>query len=256
VWLWYCSSDSHVGNITSSPVNGWNFMGKHIVNATMTLLTKSMNLPSATSVLLTGDSAGGVATINNVDYIGEFVKTAAPSAKYRAFVDCAWFLDIPAYNDPSFSFQTVAKLLVENWHAIYDESCVEFYGAGNEWHCFHAQYAWPHLQTLAFYQEFQFDSANLGFDNAGYPFTNATQQFATNFQADMLSLQANVPYLFSPNCYRHEVIDSTLFTSVQIGSVSIADAVGKWYNTPGTPPPSRTVDTCKGFNCNPTCPPL
>lgn len=46
-------------------------------------IKESMNLAAATNVLLTGDSAGGVATINNVDYIGEFVKAAAPTANYR-----------------------------------------------------------------------------------------------------------------------------------------------------------------------------
>ncbi len=40
-----------------------------------------------------------------------------------------------------------------------------------------------------------------------YPFNATTQQFAMNFQQDMITDQMQVPYLFSPNCLKHEVID-------------------------------------------------
>lgn len=42
-----------------------------------------MNLPTATDVLLTGGSAGGVGALNNADYVGYLVKQVAPKANYR-----------------------------------------------------------------------------------------------------------------------------------------------------------------------------
>lgn len=81
---------------------------------------------------------------------------------------------------------------------------------------------------MAFYSEFQFDSANLEFDGniiyiyffpfsncfylvAQYPFNSNTQKFATQFQLDMLQIQSTVPYLFSPNCYQHGITTEYIY---------------------------------------------
>lgn len=87
-------------------------------------------------------------------------------------------------------------------------------------------YAWPHLETATFYQEFQFDAANLGFDGniksnltlqiviaysptgvGSYPFTPQEQTYADNFQLSMLLDTSKAPYMFLPNCFIHETID-------------------------------------------------
>jgi len=255
VYVWYCSSDSHLGNATKSSINGWNFNGKIIVQAVMQTVIQKMNLAAATDVLLTGDSAGGVGTANNADFIGSFVYQAAPKANYRAFVDCAWFLNIAVYNSDFYNFQNIAKNLLANFNVQYNENCVKALG-DDQWMCFHTQYTWTYLDTLAFYAEFQFDSANLGMDGTTWPFNATEKAYALDFQKDMLSAQASVPYLHSSNCYHHEVIDGTLFTQVKISNVSISDAVGTWFyeGSKSSPPsPSRYVDTCSGIACNPTC---
>jgi len=212
-------------------------------------------MTQATEILLNGDSAGGVATINNMDYVGDLVYAVLPKVHYRAFVDAGWFLDIPSYNNPKFSFQLIAKNIFTYWGAIYDESCVVNYGPGNEWKCFHAQYAYPYLKTLTFWQEFQFDSANLGFDGVSYPFTPAEQTYTNSFQVDMIKLTQNVPYINMPNCYKHETIDSYMYNSIKTGNYTIALAVSTWFSDKSSrPPPLHNVDTCKTVNCNPTCP--
>eukprot|EP00026_Physarum_polycephalum_P010167 Phypoly_transcript_10319.p1 GENE.Phypoly_transcript_10319~~Phypoly_transcript_10319.p1 ORF type:complete len:378 (+),score=53.45 Phypoly_transcript_10319:114-1247(+) len=254
VYVWYCSSDSHLGNVSKS-INGWAFNGKNIIHAVMQTIIKEMNLAAATDVLLTGDSAGGVGTVNNADFIGSFVNEVAPNANYRAFVDCAWFLNIAQYNSDFYFFQNIAKQLLSQFNAVYDATCAEKLGE-NQWMCFHTQYAWTYLSTMAFYAEFQFDSANLGYDGAGEPFDSGKEAFALSFQKDMLSDQAQVPHLFSASCYLHEVIDGPLFTNVHIGNTSISDAVGQWFfagSKSAPPPPARYVDTCSGIACNPTC---
>jgi len=260
VWMWYCSSDSHIGNRTAAEsINGWNFLGKNIIKALVNhlLYTQNPSMLSATEILLTGDSAGGVATFNNVDFIGQLIAPTLPKVHYRAFVDCGWFLDIPAFGNDQFSFQGVARDLFSNWNVMYDESCLENYGTGNEWKCFHAQYAWPFIETLTFWQEFQFDAANLGFDGVNPTFNSSMEQWSSAFQQDMLTYTQKVPYMFLPNCYKHETIDGPMFSTVKIGNVSIGDAVWAWYSDPSaTPAQSHTVDACLPINCNPTCPPM
>jgi len=259
VWLWYCTSDSHIGNKTANAsLNGWYFMGKTVVQTLIyhLLYVQKPSLLAANQILLTGDSAGGVATLNNADFVWSLISSVLPNVHYRAFVDAGWFLDIPAYNS-TFSFQMVAKNLFNYWGAIYDESCTQYYGPGNEWHCFHAQYAWPHLTTPTFYQEFQFDAANLGFDGIGtYPFSPSEQTFANAFQQSMLNDTAKAPYFFLPNCFKHETIDSYYFAGISIGGVSIADALWNWFQPFQNPLPYHTTDLCIPINCNPTCPPL
>jgi hypothetical protein len=261
VWLWYCTSDSHLGSkYANESLNGWSFLGKTVVRALIhhLLYVQQPSMQTATQVLLTGDSAGGVATLNNADFVGSLIAPVLPHVNYKAFVDAGWFLDIPAYGSSTFSFQMVAKNLFTYWGAIYDDSCVSHYGQGNEWMCFHSQYAWPFIETYMFYQEFQFDSANLGFDGIGYPFTSAESAYAYNFQQSMVMDISKTPYVFLPNCYIHETIDQAYFSNIQIRNVSISQAMWEWFSDTRVPPaPSHTVDSCLvTINCNPSCPPL
>jgi hypothetical protein len=82
----YCSSDAHAGNRSAGSHAGagtsrWHFRGKDIVTSIMSDLAKRDDLASASHFLLTGGSAGGMATINNADYVASLVKSVAPSAR-------------------------------------------------------------------------------------------------------------------------------------------------------------------------------
>ncbi len=79
-------SDSHIGSkFANESVNGWYFLGKTVVHSLMThlLFEQTPSLRDATAVLLTGDSAGAVAAINNADYIYGLIKPFIPNVHYR-----------------------------------------------------------------------------------------------------------------------------------------------------------------------------
>jgi len=260
VWLWYCSSDSHAGNKSAdTSTGGWYFHGKNIVKALIHHLLHVQNpsMMNAKEVLLTGDSAGGVATISNVDFVHDLITAYLPTVYYRGFVDTGWFLDIPAFGNNQFTFRMLAQNLISHWNVMYNENCVKSMGTGQAWRCFHAQYAYPFIKTRVFYQEFQYDSANLALNGVNYPFNSSTLAYANAFQKDMITAMMDVPYAFIPNCLKHQVEDGIMFHSIVVDNVSLDDALWQWYQqTSDNPPPMRFVDTCTGVNCNPSCPPL
>eukprot|EP01113_Clastostelium_recurvatum_P018995 TRINITY_DN2239_c0_g1_i1.p1 TRINITY_DN2239_c0_g1~~TRINITY_DN2239_c0_g1_i1.p1 ORF type:complete len:407 (-),score=62.93 TRINITY_DN2239_c0_g1_i1:268-1404(-) len=218
VWLWYCSSDSNLGTRPASNATfGYHFLGKHIINALLTHLKEKQqpSIMQAEEVLLTGDSAGGVSTFNNADYIGSML-SGVHGLKYRAFVDCGWFLDIPTYENKTNSFQYIARSLLNNWHVQYNDACVKYFGPENSWKCFHAQYAWSHVITPLFFQEYQYDSANLGMDGISIPFLDNADElsYALKFSSTMSQVTSSVPGLFFPNCIKHQSIDTAMFHNI------------------------------------------
>ncbi|KAK9807851.1 hypothetical protein WJX72_011324 [[Myrmecia] bisecta] len=169
VYVWYCSSDSHLGDAPegfTDETGEWHFRGKRITAAVFTTLLQRENLAAATDVLVSGDSAGGVAALNNAAFIHDIVAPRAHGIqRFKAFIDAGWFLDVPNYsgNPGAFSFRKCAQSLVTNYNASFDRSCTAHF-PDEPWRCFHAQYAWRHVKFPVLFHEFLYDSANLGFD--------------------------------------------------------------------------------------------
>eukprot|EP00731_Ephydatia_muelleri_P030436 Em0021g959a len=99
----YCDGASFSGNV-DTPVP-WNstttiyFRGLKVLNAVLQSLLDA-GMKDASEVILTGCSAGGLATYIHADYVAGFIP---PQAKYRALSDAGYFLDIPTiYGNMSF----------------------------------------------------------------------------------------------------------------------------------------------------------
>ena len=86
VFLRYCDGGSFSGsNATSTLVNGetlW-FRGKHVLKAMIADLVGARGLKASTDVVISGCSAGGLATFLHVDHWATVLKTEAPKAKVR-----------------------------------------------------------------------------------------------------------------------------------------------------------------------------
>ena len=78
VFIVYCSSDSHAGNATTAQSGlDWSFHGKDIVHAVISdLLAEVGGLAGTADMVLTGGSAGGMATFLNADYVKGLVAAA------------------------------------------------------------------------------------------------------------------------------------------------------------------------------------
>eukprot|EP00884_Botryococcus_braunii_P020346 jgi/Botrbrau1/6996/Bobra.0165s0026.1 len=192
VYIWYCSSDSHLGDAPAGlPETGpWQFRGKRIVGALVQHLLDYHRLGDAKQLLVTGDSAGGVAALNNAAFIQSRLRYNAPQLqRFKAFIDAGWFVDIPSYSPvpDAFNFRMVAQSLQTKWNASFDSSCTEFYGQAESWRCFHAQYAARHVPVPLMFHQYVYDSANLGYDQASYPnFSDFRRQFLSSISHDGL----------------------------------------------------------------------
>ena len=71
--------------------------GKRLLDAVLdTLATSPYSLTSATDVLLSGCSAGGLSTILHADHVGHRIQAMAPMlTRYKAAPCSGFFLDAP-----------------------------------------------------------------------------------------------------------------------------------------------------------------
>jgi len=254
VYIWYCSSDSHLGTKDPSPeTNNWAFYGKHIIQGIIEDLIQMQEprITLAENILITGDSAGGVGAINNIDFIVQLLKPhVAKTTKFGGYIDAGWFLDIPTFKNSTTSFQEISKHLLSNFNVIYDETCMNQL-KDQSWKCFHTQYLHPYITTPLIYHEFLFDGANLGFDGIYPPYTPEMMVFINNMGSTMLSLLSAMPNVFAPSCNLHEVEDTNLFSALIVDGKHFGTQVlGEWYfqNTN-----SHYIDSCTTLNCNPQC---
>ena len=80
VYVHYCSSDFWSGTASASEATaGYNFLGRHIVGAVVQDLSDNYNLLAATTVVLTGCSAGAAGVALNCDEVASKV----PDADFR-----------------------------------------------------------------------------------------------------------------------------------------------------------------------------
>lgn len=195
VHVWYCSSDSHLGDAFPGRKNefaGRQFRGRRIAAAVMMDLLTWRGLSAATHVLLTGDSAGGVGIMNLADRIASTLREEAPGLEsVKLLVDAGWFLDIPPYANRSdgMTFNKCAKTLAASFGAVYDGSCEQSFPVGESWRCFFAHDCQAHLDTPALFHEYLYDSANMGYD--GVSSSAEAENFRSRTEASLKLSEAS-----------------------------------------------------------------
>lgn len=213
VFLAYCSSDSHAGNRSAGAVAGagttrWHFRGKEIVAAVVDTLATTYGLADARAFVLTGGSAGGMATINNADFLADLVRRTAPRAAFVAMPDSGYFMDVQPLkmcsNPGTYECECAAGAnssaggATDGWHkadwhswlgtgqtlaqqmqAMHsftqgepDASCAAFYGPWGAWRCYLGQYAAPHLASTTLFLQNQIDEWQ-GFWNGFFDYATA-----------------------------------------------------------------------------------
>ena len=141
----YCDGASfagHVDSVVNASATNLYFRGSDVLNSTLMALVQTEGMESATSVVLKGCSAGGLAVILHLDFVAEFVRSVAPSAVVVGVPDAGYFLD---HNDTAgHSSYTPLYKWVANTQRVtggVDAGCVAAYSATPDelWRCFMAQ---------------------------------------------------------------------------------------------------------------------
>jgi len=125
--------------------------GRAILLATLKQLL-ALGLDRAESVMLTGDSAGGLAVFHAADFVGDFLRAHSPRLRtYKAVPVSGFFADHTDVNGvPQYAN---ALRTAFAWHSASDgvsSACLAHAPPGDEFRCFFAEKALPYVRTPTF----------------------------------------------------------------------------------------------------------
>ena len=296
VFIAYCSSDSHAGNRSAGASDGigtskWHFRGKEIVKAVLADLLRHDGLDSATRFLLTGGSAGGMATINNADWVKGMISEIAPTAKYLAMPDSGYFLDVQpgamCQKPESYECKCAAaggattpdgwnrgdghswlgrgQTLAQQAQAMHvftrgipDVSCAEHFGTWGAWKCYLGQYATPYLDATTLLLQNQIDEWQ-GFWNGFFDYETDAKSFAyaSWFRIESSRTLEAAVKANGKNLYVFS--PNCYHHGLAYDNIFWQVTVGNWTAASmmnalfqnHAPPPQLVLDDCDGLPCSP-----
>jgi len=265
VYMKYCDGASFSGSNSSvTVVSGapLHFRGKHVLDAFIADLLTNRGLSKATDLVVTGCSAGGLATYLHAD---KWAAAVPKGVKVAAMPDSGFFLDyqgkpysssssaprVHMWRDvPSASggvetvriglsdigpgvYQEDMKWVFQNQNvsAGVDQDCIAGYPEGEQWHCMFAEHTAPFIQTRIFPLQSEYDSWQIGnvlaVNNDVALVNEMGANITSRLQANLLNKQQNGVFLDS--CEHH----CGLWNGLSVGGVRQPEAFQAWYETPG-----------------------
>jgi len=158
VFIFYCGGDFHTGQ-RATAVNGLYYSGHLIVKAVIEKLKRVDTLSSAQSVILTGESAGGIGTLANFDY----VQSQFPNAAVKAWSNAGWFPEtFKPYTPDRINLLDSYQILYSQVNASLNQACVAQHST-QPYLCYSGQYIYPHAKIPLFMCQSLFDNWAKGF---------------------------------------------------------------------------------------------
>jgi len=228
VFLMYCDGASFSGsNSTVSSYQGHNlyFRGHHVLNAMMTDLLENRGLSQATDVVISGCSAGGLATFLHVDEWRSMIPT---TARVVGMPDSGFFLDYETQENYAGYMQWV--FVQQNTTSGVNADCIAYWTPqGQPWKCIFAQHTAPHISTPIFPLQSEYDSwqtANI-LGSTDPNLINPYGDYLTELVKETeLTSDRNGIYLDS--CWHH--CTSGMWNTMVTDGVTMAQAFQLWYN--------------------------
>lgn len=256
VYFPYCSQDLWTGQQLSKSKETFNlyFSGHHILKAILDELDHH-GLKNATTIILSGESAGGFGVYSNVDWLQERYSNAkvvgAPIAGYEDFAY--------PYTGPGHTGSTLADFTpgawpqhLTLWNSSLNTNCLSAHKS-KPWTCELPALSYQHIQSPLFIVEAQSDSVVLkGHDwipsnHNTAPILAYFKEFHANQSKSLeLAMSTNsIHGVFNPACFIH-----TGFTnSILLDGKNYRQAFGDWLLRSKK---IKLQDNC-GELCNPTC---
>jgi hypothetical protein len=261
--------------------------GRAILTATLDVALEQWGLKDTLQeVMLTGCSAGGTATYFNVDFVHDYISsklTHDRPLKTRAFGNAGWFLDtnsatwdgdgwngVPGFQRNAdkalFSYAGLAPTLSPQCQASYAP-------LGESWKCAMSQYLYPFIEqpTLVLQSSYDLNQLVTGgppcvhassfiggqpvhpfphsLNNCSEEEVEVVNRYGDALNASLFTARRGA--VFAPTCTIHCYTGH--WTRIAIDGVRMADAIGQFFAA-SNPSGMMWYDTCRGGNCNPTCP--
>lgn len=149
----YCDGGSFSGYVAQPVPSGTGvdlfFRGAAVFNASVkALLARGMS--NASTIILKGCSAGGLASWLHADLFFEWMAEAAPGARVVTVPDAGFFLSHnTTENEPYYT--PLYKWVAETMNATQvDSGCLAAHAAADAWKCFFAEETLPYVTSPIF----------------------------------------------------------------------------------------------------------
>lgn len=160
IFIGYCDGASYSGHVQKA-VNVPNtadfihFKGRFILDALYDTFLTEYEMNNASSVIISGTSAGGLAVYLHADYLHEKIVAHSITLKpprITAVPDAGFFMNLPSITGEYLYtpvYQNVFKM--QQVSDSVNDACIRYYSTKNEtWKCFFAQYTLPFIKTEIF----------------------------------------------------------------------------------------------------------
>lgn len=275
VFLLYCDGGSFSGNNqTVATVGGFplHFRGKRNREAVYASLLAAKGLGAATDVVVSGCSAGGLATFLHTDQWCDALATDAPAAKCVGMPDSGFFLDYQAPGTPGAG---LGSTKAGNYHAglrwVFETmnttaglnaDCVNAKGTGGPatddpaYLCQFAEHTAPFTHTPLFPLQSEYDhwqALNVlpVFNKPGVQILG--DNITKRIKADLLGPHPRNG-VFLDSCMHH----CGSWDQIRIDGELVSTAFAKWYaglDAPAAAKPKRAWVAGKPFGCKGCCTP-
>jgi len=273
VLMRYCDGASFSGNNdTTASYKGKTlyWRGKRIREAIAKDLMEKRGLHEATDLVVSGCSAGGLATYLHTDQWCDFLKATNPAAKCVGLPDSGFFLD---YQDPTVACSPESSVkdgllgqtingdyhcglkwtyTIQNATAGINQDCVAAH-KGQEWMCMFAEHSAEHIRSPVFAMQSQYDAWQTG-NVQGTGGNAKTQILGNNITArikSMLMAKNNESGAFLDSCHHH----CGSWNSIRIDGDLVSVALQKWYNGIGEAGNKKLWNQNKAYPCDACCKP-
>jgi len=270
VFMRYCDGASFSGNNDTVAVYknvSLHWRGKRIREAIAEDLMSNRGLTKATDLVVSGCSAGGLATYLHTDQWCDMLKATNPDAKCVGLPDSGFFLD---YQDPTVPCspespgllgQTINgdyhcglkwTFTIQNATAGINQDCIAAHN-GQEWKCMFAEHSAEHIHSPIFAMQSQYDSWQTGHvqGNGG---DAKTQEMGNNITAriqSMLMARNKESGAFLDSCHHH----CGAWNSIRIDGDLVSVALQKWYNGIGSASNKKLWNQNQAYPCASCCKP-
>lgn len=292
----YCDGQSRAGNL-QVPVlfnnTRLNFRGYRNLEATINRLLTNYGLNTATHVLISGSSAGGLTSILHADYINSTVRQVNPNVILKVIPEVGFFLDAESIWNQQHLYTTVYTRIADFANVTHgfpqqvNEQCIYNTPFSENWKCFMAQYTYPYVSTPIFLLNSVVDewqTSNILAPNSNvtdYVTTygafvpciedplkgcNSTQHdqwfgYADQFMKALNTSIQNTPEAFMnqnggfiTSCPIHTTAIGGLSQKIHINGVSMYQALSDWYFETKGPGGAQYWTHDVPYPNNPTCP--
>lgn len=262
IYIGYCDGGSYAGQVEDAvPVHPEDsaspvvfFRGRYILDALYETFLSSpeVGMSSASEIIISGTSAGGLAVYIHADYlVGKINEEIQRSSKVLprivAVPDAGFFMDVPSVNGTYLYTPNYKNVFVmQNIANSVDADCMAYYQPlGESWKCFMAPYTLPFVQTPMFIVNSMVDSwqgehimgltcsptvaGSCDSESLAYLDYFRDQMIHNTSMTQFIAQKGAGAWLVE--CYTHCLLDNDhYYSEVQVESRSMMQTLSSWYN--------------------------